>query len=329
MAIVQASVGGRRLYLGLASDTKPTGATVAGGSQFYETDSKVTYIYDGSSWSIYQTGGGGGGGTVNADFGNAPTGVVPDTGGVGNLGYLGSILTAIGRAADAAVAAGATGSLKAMFRRLTTDIDAIKTSLAGTLTVATHAVTQSGAWNITNVSGTVSLPTGASTAAKQPALGTAGTSSADVLSVQGVASGTPQPISADTLPLPTGAATNDALVSILTELSQKLEPGDSIAPQQIIATTATLSNVSASATSVQLFAANTSRVLATVVNDADKVLRAKSGATASATSYSKILGKKDADGIGGQWDVDASYTGRVDGIWDTGPTGSARLTEYT
>lgn len=51
-------------------------------------------------------------------------------------------------------------------------------------------VTQSGTWNITNVSGTVSLPTGAATAAKQPALGTAGSSSTDVLSVQGIASGT-------------------------------------------------------------------------------------------------------------------------------------------
>lgn len=56
---------------------------------------------------------------------------------------------------------------------------------------AASPVTQSGTWNITNISGTVSLPTGAATAAKQPALGTAGTASADVLSVQGIASGTP------------------------------------------------------------------------------------------------------------------------------------------
>lgn len=53
------------------------------------------------------------------------------------------------------------------------------------------AATQSGTWNVTNVSGTVSLPTGAATAAKQPALGTAGTASADVISVQGIASMTP------------------------------------------------------------------------------------------------------------------------------------------
>lgn len=56
---------------------------------------------------------------------------------------------------------------------------------------ASIAATQSGAWNVTNISGTVSLPTGAATAAKQPALGTAGTASADVLTVQGIASMTP------------------------------------------------------------------------------------------------------------------------------------------
>ena len=40
------------------------------------------------------------------------------------------------------------------------------------------------------------LPSGAATAAKQPALGTAGTPSADVLSVQGDADGTPVPVTA-------------------------------------------------------------------------------------------------------------------------------------
>lgn len=70
------------------------------------------------------------------------------------------------------------------------------TDNSGSLTVdnaGTFAVqaAQSGTWNITNVSGTISLPTGAATAAKQPALGTAGTASADVLTVQGIASMTP------------------------------------------------------------------------------------------------------------------------------------------
>lgn len=65
--------------------------------------------------------------------------------------------------------------------------------LGGSITVdngGTFAVqaAQSGTWNITNISGTISLPTGAATAAKQPAIGTAGTASADVITVQGIAS---------------------------------------------------------------------------------------------------------------------------------------------
>lgn len=52
------------------------------------------------------------------------------------------------------------------------------------------------------------LPSGAATAAKQPALGTAGTPSSDVISIQGVASGTVVPVSAASLPLPSGAATS-------------------------------------------------------------------------------------------------------------------------
>lgn len=98
---------------------------------------------------------------------------------------------------------------------------------------------QSGTWNINNISGTVSLPSGASTAAKQPALGTAGSASADVITVQGIASMTPllvngsgstQPISgtvaaaqsgtwnitnvSGTVSLPTGAATEATLSTL-------------------------------------------------------------------------------------------------------------------
>lgn len=40
-----------RRYLGLASDTKPT-TGVPAGSEFYETDSGATYVYNGSAWSL-------------------------------------------------------------------------------------------------------------------------------------------------------------------------------------------------------------------------------------------------------------------------------------
>lgn len=48
--------------------------------------------------------------------------------------------------------------------------------------------------SISSITGTVTLPTGAATAAKQPALGLAGTPSADVLSVQGVVGGLAFPV---------------------------------------------------------------------------------------------------------------------------------------
>ena len=56
---------------------------------------------------------------------------------------------------------------------------------------STIAVTQSGTWNITNISGTISLPTGAATSAKQPDFGTAGTPSGDIITIQGRTSMTP------------------------------------------------------------------------------------------------------------------------------------------
>lgn len=77
----------------------------------------------------------------------------------------------------------------------------------GNASLSTIATQQTDGTQKTQVTSSA-LPTGAATAAKQPALGTAGTPSADVLSVQGVVGGTPQPISASSLPLPTGAATS-------------------------------------------------------------------------------------------------------------------------
>lgn len=81
--------------------------------------------------------------------------------------------------------------------RVTTGAGAVPVQDGGnSLTVdngGTFAVqaAQSGTWNVTNISGTVSLPTGAATEAKQPALGTAGAAASDVISVQGIASMTP------------------------------------------------------------------------------------------------------------------------------------------
>lgn len=107
---------------------------------------------------------------------------------------------------------------------------------SGSITIdGTVAATQSGTWNINNVSGTVSLPTGAATAAKQPALGTSGTASTDVITVQGISgmtaiktdgSATTQPISG-TITANIGTTNGLALDATLTGGTQKTKLVDS------------------------------------------------------------------------------------------------------
>ena len=97
---------------------------------------------------------------------------------------------------------GLTGWLSAIWTRLAGVVLAAGTAVIGKVgidqttdgTTNLVAAKQNGTWNVTNVSGTVALPTGAATAAKQPALGTAGTASADVITVQGIASAVAIPV---------------------------------------------------------------------------------------------------------------------------------------
>jgi hypothetical protein len=92
---------------------------------------------------------------------------------------------------------------------------------------------ESGTWNVTNISGSVSLPTGAATAALQSATqAAAGSSSSAATGVQGVSGGVPVgvsgtvtanagsgtfAVSASALPLPTGAATSANQSSQITQ----------------------------------------------------------------------------------------------------------------
>lgn len=87
---------------------------------------------------------------------------------------------------------------------------------AGSATIGN--VNQAGTWNITNISGTVSLPTGAATAAKQPALGTAGAASADVITIQGIASMTKLLVTPDSVALPANQSVNISQINGVTPL---------------------------------------------------------------------------------------------------------------
>lgn len=86
--------------------------------------------------------------------------------------------------------------------------------------------------------------------------------------------------------------------------------------------TATLSNVASSATSVTLLSANSNRLGATVYNDSTQILYLKFGTTASTSSYTV---KMVADAY---YEIPFNYTGRIDGIWASA-NGSARITELT
>lgn len=117
-------------------------------------------------------------------------------------------------------------------------------SLTSTTITGTVAVTQSGTWNVTNISGTVSLPTGASTAAKQPALGTAGAAAADVISVQGIASMTPLKVdgSGVTQPVSLTSTTITGTVAVAQSGSWSLTANQSVNNSQINGVTPLMGN---------------------------------------------------------------------------------------
>ena len=85
--------------------------------------------------------------------------------------------------------------------------------------------------------------------------------------------------------------------------------------------TGTETSVAASATSVSLLAANTTRKEVYIRNDSNKKMYIALGATA--TLNNSIMLKKD--------DIyqEDKYIGQISAIWEAAPTGNARITEVT
>jgi hypothetical protein len=87
------------------------------------------------------------------------------------------------------------------------------------------------------------------------------------------------------------------------------------------ASSATLTNVAGSATTVTLLGSNAARIGAYLFNDSSAALYVKMGATASATSFTVKVA------AGGYFELPhPCYTGILDGLWDSA-TGAARVTE--
>lgn len=202
---------------------------------------------------------------------------------------------------------------------------------------------------------TLPLPTGASTAALQTTGNTSLASltaqlpatlgaktSANSLAVV-LATDETVPVSATTLPLPTGAATaalqttQEATLTAISgqlpaTLGQKtsanslavvLASDETIPVTMARGTTPTLTNVASSATSVTLLAANVNRKSLKIFNDPGVTLGGQLfiayGSSASATGFSdKIFPNASYN--------DDNYTGAVSGIWNTA-LGTARVTE--
>ena len=85
-----------------------------------------------------------------------------------------------------------------------------------------------------------------------------------------------------------------------------------------------VTSVVSAAVSTSILASNANRRMAIMVNDTDKNAYVKLGATASTTSFSYKL----TPGQTLELPVPV-YTGAIDAIWDTSPTGSMRVTEIS
>ncbi len=211
----------------------------------------------------------------------------------------GSLITAIG---DITGVVGQNTMANSLPVVIASDQTAVPVSdNGGSITVdGTVAATQSGTWNITNISGTVSLPTGAATESTLSTLNGKVTAcnTGAVTIATALPAGTNNIGDVDVLTLPDVAIKNYATSSVTSVVS--------------------------AAVSTSILASNTNRRMAIMVNDTDKNAYVKLGATASTTSFSYKL----TPGQTLELPIPV-YTGAIDAIWDTSPTGSMRVTEIS
>jgi hypothetical protein len=170
-------------------------------------------------------------------------------------------------------------------------------------------VSQSGTWNINNISGTITLPTGAATESTLAARATESTLSS--LNAKVTACNTNSVTIGTQLP---SGSNNIGDVDVLTMPDAVLKTYSS----------SSVTSVVSAAVSTSILASNANRRMAVMVNDTDKNAYVKLGATASTTSFSYKL----APGQTLELPVPV-YTGAIDAIWDSSPTGSMRVTEIS
>lgn len=120
---------------------------------------------------------------------------------------------------------------------------------------------------------------------------------------------------------PTTSVTGTVGVTGLPTVSVAALPSLTGQLSKFRASTSVTTCISGATTSLTLKASNTGRIRATIYNNSTQNLYVKEGATASATSYTYLLGSGDLVIID-------DYVGQVDGVWN-GVNGSAQVSEVT
>lgn len=221
-----------------------------------------------------------------------------------------AINTALGATGDAAVAAGATGSLSAKLRSISRDLVANIVLAAGSARI-----------------GKITIRNSADAADIDPLAES--TFTGRIGEVQ--ASPTSNTVLDRLKQLLTGivlAAGANVIGAVTQSGTWTVQPGNTAntTPWSIKASrssTGTHSNVASSASSVAILASNANRLGASIFNDSGAILYLDTtGGTASTTNYTLQLAPNS------YFEMPFNYTGLITGIWASA-TGNARVVEYT
>lgn len=174
---------------------------------------------------------------------------------------------------------------------------ALQTS--GNTTLSNIQANQTNGTQVTTISGTVPLPTGAATAANQV------TQEGTLTTISGQ------------LPAALGQTTAANSLSVVLASNQPAVP-----VTIDVSSTGTITSVALSTSTTVLLAANSNRKGFIIYNDSMNQLFVAFAATASTTAFSTKIQ------AGGEYEPGIDYTGVISGI-ASAATGSARITEFT
>jgi hypothetical protein len=224
-------------------------------------------------------------------------------------GNLAAVATATGAQTDTAYVSGSGGIialLKGIFGKLSGTL-----AVTGTFWQTTQPVSAAA----------LPLPSGASTAALQPAINGDGGSMAHVTNFPAT-----QPVSAAALPLPAGAATSALQSSIVTALGSPLQAGGSVAVTALpalpagAATIGSIANTSfgvtqATAANLNMTEANSAAILAKLIAAPATAANQASEITALAQLHTDLVAATPAgSNIIGKVGIDQTTPGTTNGV---------------